>query len=210
MKNLRHRLLFLFRTRPFTPKQLRVFRPCMYHVHPTATVSIAKSLEFNKQWDDERILRNKAAGSLYIAKDASLNVDSFVAYSGCRITINSGAKLTLGSGFINYDSVIECFSDISIGHDVVISERVALRDTDNHKVKYLEAKNAPPKEHIQTAPIRIGDHVWIGMNVTILKGVTIGDGAIIAAGSVVNKDVPARCLAAGVPAKVIKTDVTWE
>ena len=60
-----------------------------------------------------------------------------------------------------------------------------------------------------TAPIVIGDHVWIGMNVIVLKGVTIGEGSIVAAGSVVNKDVPPHCLVAGVPAKVVKTDVTW-
>ncbi len=61
-----------------------------------------------------------------------------------------------------------------------------------------------------TKLVRIGNHVWIGMNVLILKGVTINDGAIIAAGSVVTRDVPANCLAAGVPAYVIKENVTWE
>jgi len=58
-------------------------------------------------------------------------------------------------------------------------------------------------------PIIIGDHVWIGMNVTVLKGVTIGDGAVVAAGSMVTKDVPPHSLVAGVPAKVVKTDVEW-
>ena len=61
-----------------------------------------------------------------------------------------------------------------------------------------------------TQPVFIGNHVWIGTNVTILKGVTIGDGAIIAAGSVVTKSVPSKCLAAGVPAKVIKENVEWK
>jgi len=49
----------------------------------------------------------------------------------------------------------------------------------------------------------------LGILGTVLKGVTIGDGAIVAAGAVVNRDVPPRCLVAGVPAKVKKTDVTW-
>lgn len=60
-----------------------------------------------------------------------------------------------------------------------------------------------------SAPIVIGDHVWIGMNVIVLKGVTIGEGAVVSAGSVVTKDVPPHSLVAGVPAKVVKTDVEW-
>jgi acetyltransferase-like isoleucine patch superfamily enzyme len=52
--------------------------------------------------------------------------------------------------------------------------------------------------------IVIGDNVWIASRATILKGVTIGEGSVIAAGSVVTKDVPPYCVAAGVPAKVIK------
>ena len=60
-----------------------------------------------------------------------------------------------------------------------------------------------------TQPIIIGNHVWIGMNVTILKGVRIGDGAIVAAGAVVTKDVPENTLVGGVPARVLKTDISW-
>ncbi len=61
----------------------------------------------------------------------------------------------------------------------------------------------------KTKPVKIGNHVWIGTRVTILKGVNIGDGAVIAAGSVVTKDIPAGSLAAGVPAKIIRDKVIW-
>ena len=77
-----------------------------------------------------------------------------------------------------------------------------IRDSDNHTIVR--------DGYTPTAPIKIGNHVWIGVNCTILKGVTIGDGAIIAAGSVVTKDVPAHSLVGGVPAKVIRTDVEWK
>ena len=87
---------------------------------------------------------------------------------------------------------------------MVISERVVLRDSDNHSIKDVGDIVSD-----ESAPIVIGNHVWIGMNVTVLKGVTIGEGAIVAAGSVVIRDVPPHCLVAGVPAKVVKTDVTW-
>lgn len=62
---------------------------------------------------------------------------------------------------------------------------------------------------MQSAPIVIGNHVWIGLNVTILKGVTIGDGCMVAAGAVVTKSFPPNYLIGGVPAKIIKEDILW-
>ena len=59
-------------------------------------------------------------------------------------------------------------------------------------------------------PVIIGNHVWIGTRVTILKGVSVGEGFIIGAGSIVTHDVPAHCMVAGNPARVIKIDVSWE
>ena len=194
-------------TKLFTPRRLRVFKPSMCYVHPEAQVRIEKYLSFNRQWDNQRMLRNKMVGSLYLAKGATLEVEAFDVYAGSRINVNAGAKLSLGSGYMNHECVIDCFDSISIGHHVVISERVVLRDSDNHTIKDLEAISSD--ESAGTAPIVIGDHVWIGMNVIVLKGVTIGEGAVVAAGSVVNKDVQPHCLVAGVPAKVIKTNVSW-
>lgn len=195
--------------RPFTKKGLTVFKPCVYSIHPTACITVEKYLNFNKSWDSQRMIRNKLAGSLFVAENASLEVDSFDVYAGSRINVNSGAKLTLGSGYLNHDCVIDCFESITVGHRVVISERVVLRDSDNHTVCALGDSVESFGGKAITAPIVLEDNVWIGMNVTILKGVTIGEGSIVAAGSVVTKDVPPHCLVAGVPAKVIKTGVTW-
>lgn len=80
---------------------------------------------------------------------------------------------------------------------------VIIRDSDSHRIT-----NEP--SYSVRKPIVIGDDVWIGMNVIILKGVKIGTGAIIAAGAVVTKEVPPYTLVAGVPAKVIKENVSWE
>ena len=128
--------------------------------------------------------------------------DTFSIHSGCHIIVLENAKLNLGSGYINRNVKIRCFKEITIGNNVAISENVTIWDSDAHTIIGKEAE--------MTQPIHIGNNVWIGNNVTILKGVTIGNGAIIAAGAVVTKDIPEACLAAGIPAKVIKENVKWK
>ncbi len=199
-------------TKRFMPKKLRVFKPSMCFVDSWALVKIGKYLNFNRQWDDQRMLRNKMAGSLYVGKGATLEVDAFDVYAGSRINVNAGARLSLGSGYMNHECVMDCFSSISIGQGVVISERVVIRDADNHTIQSIVTETLSEQisaEKPATAPVVIQDHVWIGMNVIILKGVTIGEGAVVASGSLVNKDVPSHSLVAGVPAKVMKTDISW-
>jgi acetyltransferase-like isoleucine patch superfamily enzyme len=177
-----------------------IFRKTALKVEKTATItSIRGTFRFNKKWTSN----DPFPSLLYLGKNASIEVkDSFSIHSGSRVYVNQGAKLILGSGFINNNLNLSCFEQIEIGFGVAISENVCIRDSDDHTIL-----SSP---HTKTQAIKIGNHVWIGMNVTILKGVTIGDGAIIAAGSVVTKDIPAKTLAAGVPAKVIKTEVEWK
>ena len=139
---------------------------------------------------------------LVMAENSHLCVaGSFDIYSGSKIYINKGATLKLGGGYINHNLNLSCFESITIGQGVAISENVTLRDSDDHTIV--------PTSHSVTKPIVIGDHVWIGMNVTILKGVTIGSGSIIAAGAVVTGDVPENALVGGVPARILKTGVSW-
>lgn len=127
----------------------------------------------------------------------------FYFYTGSKVVIRENAKLILGDGsFINVDSKIYCKEKIEIGNDTFIGEEVIIRDTDEHSVIREHYKN--------TQPIKIGNHVWIGMRAMILKGVTIGDNSIVAAGSIVTKNVPSNCLVAGNPAKIIKNNVYWE
>ena len=57
---------------------------------------------------------------------------------------------------------------------------------------------------MKTAPVKIGDNVWIGMGAVILKGVTIGDNSVVAAGAIVTKSIPANTIVAGNPAEVVK------
>ena len=155
-------------------------------------------LTLNAKWD----IHDPFPSLLVMADDAHLCVEgSFDIYSGSKIYINKGAVLKLGGGYINHNLNLSCFESITIGQGVAISENVTLRDSDDHVIS--------SSDHSVTKPIVIGNHVWIGMNVTILKGVTIGNGSIIAAGAVVTKDVPENSLVGGVPAKVIKSDISW-
>lgn len=121
--------------------------------------------------------------------------------SGIFLSVNKGAKLEIGSGRTNRDVDITCFNSIKIGNNVLISKGVMIRDSDNHTVL--------KEGYRQSKPIVIGNNVWIGMRAVILKGVTIGDGAIVAAGAVVTKNVPANTVVGGVPAKVIRENITW-
>lgn len=125
---------------------------------------------------------------------------AFRFHGGHAIQIAGDAHLTLGSGYINMRGVINCFCAITIGEGVVIAGDVVIRDTDNH---VLEGSGPI------SAPVVIKDTVWIGQRAMILKGVTIGEGAVVAAGAVVTRDVPPRALVGGVPARVIRENVTW-
>jgi acetyltransferase-like isoleucine patch superfamily enzyme len=127
--------------------------------------------------------------------------ETFTLYTGCSVEVVPGARLTLGGGYANNGAAIVCFGEISIGRDVAIGPEVFIRDSDSHRISGSGRSS--------TEPIRIGDRVWIGARAVILKGVTIGDGAIVAAGSVVTKDVAPGTLVAGVPAKFIRA-ATWE
>lgn len=136
-------------------------------------------------------------------ENSKLRVEkSFSVYYGGDIILFKNAKLSLGSGFFNSNIKIRCTESISIGNDVAISHDVTIMDSDAHEIL--------DEQYQKTLPVRIGNHVWIGTRVTILKGVTIGDDVIIAAGSVVTKDIPSGCLAAGVPARVIRKNVKWK
>jgi acetyltransferase-like isoleucine patch superfamily enzyme len=124
----------------------------------------------------------------------------FQIFTGSSVIVGPHARLRLGSGYINNGVTISCFSDICIGQDAAIGPDVYIRDSDSHVI----AGSSRPS----TLPIVIGNHVWIGARALILKGVSIGDGAIVAAGSVVTRDVAPGTLVAGSPARYIR-DATW-
>ena len=125
-----------------------------------------------------------------------------------------GASLIVGKrSFLGGRSVVVSTERIEIGDDVLISHDCYITDTAGHSMNPEIRKNDIPNRWkgfkdwsvVSSAPIKIGNKSWIGPKSIILKGVTIGEGAVVAAGSVVTKDIPPFSLAAGVPAKVIKS-----
>lgn len=112
------------------------------------------------------------------------------------------AVLTVGAGFGMTGGVIVCEQRVSIGERVWMGANSTILDTDFHPLDPQHRQRAPLDG--KTAPVTIGDDVFIGMNALILKGVTVGAGAVIGAGAVVTHDVPAGAVVAGNPARVVR------
>ena len=114
-------------------------------------------------------------------------------YTDYGMNIKIGKHVFINSACCFQDQGgIEIGDNVQIGHQTVIA-------TLNHDLNPEKRWNMLP------APVKIGNNVWIGSHATILSSVTVGDNAVVAAGAVVTKDVPANTVVAGVPAKVIKT-----
>lgn len=117
---------------------------------------------------------------------------------------------------IGRNSVITAVNKIEIGRDTAIASGVEIIDNNTHPInpqdrRYMRhtphGSDERSNEYSANAPIIIGENVWIGSNARIQKGITIGDNAIIASNSVVTHDVPANSIAAGNPARIVKTDI---
>jgi maltose O-acetyltransferase len=113
---------------------------------------------------------------------------------------DNGKNIHVGDEFLaNYNVTILDIREVSIGNHVMIGPNTLITSV-GHPLSPMGRR-----KHLGIAkPVKIGNDVWIGGNVTILPGVTIGNNVVIAAGAVVTKDIPDNCVAGGVPAKVIK------
>ncbi len=113
--------------------------------------------------------------------------------------INYGKNTRIGKNvFINFDCVFLDLGGITIEDNVLIAPKVSLL-SEGHPISPEVRQSLVPK------PIHIKKNAWIGANATILHGVTIGENSVVAAGSVVSKDVPDNTIVGGIPAKIIKT-----
>ncbi len=142
--------------------------------HPRSSISIAAESKFNS-----------SPASNYIGVNRS-----------CILaTLTEGARIQIGSNCGFSGTVIGCASEIVIDDNVMCGANTLITDTDWHTD---DPRTGPDK------PVRIEKGVWLGVNVTVLKGVTIGENTLVAAGSVVVDSLPANVVAGGIPAKVLK------
>lgn len=118
---------------------------------------------------------------------------------GCLISIGAGTTFG-GARIVNVGA--EC--SIRIGECCMFSDHIEIWSGDSHPV-YSESGDVLNKE----LPIVIGNNVWVGARAMILKGVTVGDGAVIGMGAIVTRDIPQRCVSAGVPNVILKNNVKW-
>jgi acetyltransferase-like isoleucine patch superfamily enzyme len=142
---------------------------------------------------------------LRVRPGASLHCDGVVSLQrGIRIVVDAG-RLTIGheTNVNGLGTKILVADSVTIGAGCTFSWDVQILDNDFHTMTVGGVQQP------SAAPVVIGDRVWVGTRAIVLKGVTIGDGAIVAAGAIVTKDVPAGAVVAGIPAKVVGSADSW-
>ena len=153
-------------------------------------------------------LVSKKPGAVVFGKHDSV-------YAGCSFAVGENGKCTVGDFTLLNGALVMAEERINIGSHCLISWNVGIADSDFHPLepaqRLIDAqalapffKDRPPRPKLKTAPVKIGDNVWIGMGAVILKGVTIGDNSVVAAGAIVTKSIPGNSIAAGNPAEVVK------
>ncbi|GAB6900706.1 acyltransferase [Kineosporia succinea] len=123
-----------------------------------------------------------------------------------NINVSGGATVKIGAGSTCETAlVVAQGTDVIIGEDCMFSFSVEIRTTDTHAIYDIDSGNRinPDK------PILIGDHVWLGKQAIVLKGASIGSGSVAGARAIVSGKVPPLSVVAGVPARVVRSNVVW-
>ena len=153
---------------------------------------------------------------IYIDKNAKLILGNNVVinsdnsryhlnmHSSSKILLDkAGGIITIGDNTRIHGTCIHAFKSITIGKNCLIAANTQIIDGNGHELSFPNVENRI-KTVDEPKPVVIEDNVWIGANVIILPGVTIGEGSVIAAGSIVSKNIPSMVVAGGNPARVIK------
>jgi acetyltransferase-like isoleucine patch superfamily enzyme len=143
--------------------------------------------------------------SLAIGEESNIEASLVLERANARITI--GSRTHVGGG-----TLLAAASSIEIGDDVLIAFDALIMDHNSHSLKFNERRHdvrdwirgTKNWSTVTIMPVKISNKAWIGVRAMILKGVTIGEGAIVGAGSIVTRDVPAWTIVGGNPAQVIR------
>lgn len=177
---------------------IQIYRGSYLQIHKKARIVLNAPFVMGTR----RVLKSDCVTKLQMDMWTTLIVNGeFNMNENTNIWITHSGTLELNGGFINENCTITCANHIVIGKGAHIAREAVIRDYDGH---YIEDSN-----YRTSKPVFIGDNVWIGYRAMILKGVTIGEGAVVAANSVVTKDVPPHSIVAGNPAKIIRTKINW-
>lgn len=193
-------------------------------------MSIRELLDFPKlKWAERNVRRNATLlGENYMfgprtrvgltdgAKKENVIIEDNCWFLGQIMVQTDGKVVMRHHSKIGIGCQIKAIDYVEIGAYTAVGNNVYFVDNNNHPVNPEFRKQMRLSDyysdmrlwkHSPHKPIIVGENCWIGENARICKGVTIGDNAIIAANSVVTKDVPANSIAAGNPAKIVKTDI---
>ncbi len=149
-------------------------------------------------------------------RERAVELGSHVScYAGVSFALGENGTCSVGDFTLLNGALLMADEHIQIGSYCLVSWNVGIADSDFHPIDAAQRridcmalapyfKDRPPRPALKTAPVIIGNGVWIGMNAVVLKGVTIGDNSVVAAGSIVSKSVPPNVVVAGNPAVVVK------
>lgn len=166
-----------------------------------ATIVLNDNLYLNKIEDTNVIIK----GCLYMKNGAQMIVDGETQFiAGYCVQVSENAILKLNGCFFNEGARIICRNNISIGRGSGASVNTVIRDSTGHP-----SGTSPDSSTISSAPVKIGEHVWIGGNSIVYQGSDIGDGAIIGFGSKVSGEIPPRSMVAPQMDKIVMSDVFW-
>ena len=149
-----------------------------------------RMIAFNQSSPEDAAGRMAAMKELFGKETGAWIEPPFYCCYGYNIVIGEGTYINFNCNFVDDGKIV-------IGRKVMFGPGVTIA-TVGHPI------NPDMREYMYTDPVSIGDNCWIGAGVTICPGVSIGENTVIGAGSVVTKDIPANCVAAGNPCKVLR------
>lgn len=163
-------------------------------------------------------------GAIKIPPSSSINLQKVILKANCRVVVGEqsqvsgsiifdkeGASVVIGNRvFMNGLLVSAC--NIQLGDDILMAWGVTVVDHNSHSLSFSKRSRdvvdwqsgIKDWTNVKMSPVKISDKVWIGFNAILLKGIVVGEGAVVAAGAVVTKDVPPWTVVAGNPACVVK------